>query len=154
MPDAELSIDSVWAYFNRTDLFFQGIQGGFPDKAFKKAYVLMNRILRRRCKVVVSERIVEYPLVFQHLPSQPQNILDFGCVEGTLPIQLCSLGHSVTGLDLRPYPFTHKKFRFIRADILSWSPPPGQFDLAIAVSTVEHVGLVITMTPFRKKETQ
>ena len=73
-------------------------------------------------RAVVSERIVEYPLVFQQfakMGKKVQTILDFGCVEDLLPIHLASLGYKVTGLDLRQYPFTHPNFEFVRADILS-----------------------------------
>ena len=92
-------------------------------------------------RVVFSERIVEYPLVFQYLDRNCRSILDFGCAEDLLPIHLASLGYKVTGLDFRDYPFTHPNFKFIQTDILNWEPQKEEFDCVISVSTIEHVGL-------------
>jgi len=92
-------------------------------------------------KVVFSERIVEYPLLFQYLDKNWLSILDFGCVEDLIPIHLASLGYEVTGLDLRPYPFTHPNFKFIQADILRYEPPHEEYDCVISISTLEHVDL-------------
>lgn len=92
-------------------------------------------------RIVISEQSIEYPLLFQNLIPAPCTILDFGCVEGLLPIQLCTLGYKVTGLDFRPYPLSHPNFDFIQADILTWMPPEDRFDAVISISTIEHVGL-------------
>ncbi|MFQ5583981.1 MAG: class I SAM-dependent methyltransferase, partial [Calditrichia bacterium] len=100
--------------------------------------------------IVYSERIIEYPILFQYLDIQSHRILDFGCVEDLLPVHLASLGYSVTGLDFRPYPFTHKNFNFIQADILSWEPPCEEFDTVISISTIEHVGLSAYGDPVNK----
>jgi len=86
----------------------------------------LSRLTASPSKAVFSERIIEYPLVFQYLDKNWGSILDFGCVEDLLPIHLASLGHDVTGLDFRPYPFTHPNLEFVRADILSWEPPEGK----------------------------
>ena len=109
---------------------------------------LITKILRRilslaafPSKVVFSERIIEYPLLFQYLDRNWRSILDFGCVEDLLPIHLSSLGYNVTGLDFRSYPFTHSNLKFIQTDILSWEPPEAQYDCCISISTIEHVGL-------------
>lgn len=137
----ELDFDSIRAYMRNTSVFFDGIESGFLDRASKKGLAVLSRLLKSRCRPVISERIIEYSLLFQYLPSHPQKILEFGCAEGISPIQLCALGHSVTGLDFRPYPFAHKNFQFIQADILDWEPPAKSFDTVISISTVEHVGL-------------
>lgn len=91
---------------------------------------------------VFSERLVEYPLLYHYLDLAPgQKVLDFGCVESLLPLQLCSLGLQVTGMDFRPYPFTHTNFNFIQGDILQWHPPADCFDAVVTISVIEHVGL-------------
>lgn len=91
---------------------------------------------------VFSERLVEYPLLYNYLSLKPgQEILDFGCVESLLPMQLCSFGIKVTGMDFRPYPFQHENFSFIQGDILQWDPPENRFDSVISISVIEHVGL-------------
>ena len=111
---------------------------------------LPQRILRRllaryekptTVKLVVTEQTVEYPLLFQQLERTARTVLDFGCVEGVLPLQLCALGYQVTGLDFRPYPFQHPNFTFCQADIFTWEPPENAFDAVVSISTVEHVGL-------------
>ena len=103
-----------------------------------------HRVLRAiscPAKAVFSERIVEYPLLFQYVKSNWKSILDFGCAEDLFPIHLASLGYKVTGLDFRLYPFSHPNFTHIQADIITWKPPKGEFDCVISVSTIEHVGL-------------
>lgn len=94
-------------------------------------------------RIIFSERVIEYPIVFQYLGTDSPgcHILDFGCVEDLLPIHLASMGYRVTGMDFREYPFTHKNFDFIQCDILAWNPPTGLYDKVISVSTIEHVGL-------------
>jgi 2-polyprenyl-3-methyl-5-hydroxy-6-metoxy-1,4-benzoquinol methylase len=94
-----------------------------------------------------SEQSIEYPLFYQSIEPGVQTILDFGCVENILPVVLCNLGYTVHGLDFQDYPFTHPKFQFIRADILSWDPPIGKFDTVVSISTVEHVGLSYSGDP-------
>lgn len=90
-----------------------------------------------------TERIVEYPLVFSHLPKTKAKILDVGCRYSLLPIQLASMGHQVYGIDLFDYRKRHPNFSFFKGDSLK---PPFKkefFDVVIAVSTVEHIGLFL-----------
>ncbi len=90
---------SAIAYMRNMNIFFEGMEGSLFDKAAKKGLSIWGRSKRDRCIPVYSERIIEYPLLFQQLPQASRRILDFGCVETLLPIQLCSLGHIVSGLD-------------------------------------------------------
>jgi hypothetical protein len=143
-------INSVQCYLRNINVFFEGIEGSFLDRAAKKLLAILFNLAGRRCRPVFSERIVENPLLFQHIPQPPQNILDFGCAESLLPVQLCALGHSVTGLDFRPYPFSPRSFQFIQADILEWEPLEQTFDLVTSVSTIEHVGLGAYGDPSRE----
>jgi len=130
--------NSVQMYKRNKNVFFDGVEDRFIYKFTKR---FLQYIIRCDIKPVFSERIIEYPLLFQHLKVDAHNILDFGCVEDLLPIHLCSLGYVVTGLDFRAYSFTHENFRFIQADILSWDAPKEAFDAVISISTIEHVGL-------------
>jgi SAM-dependent methyltransferase len=92
--------------------------------------------------LVVVERVVEIPFVLQNLPPVAHaRILDFGCTESPLPIHLASLGHRVTGVDLRPYPYAHPGFRFVHGDFIQAGFPSGEFDAVVAVSAIEHCGL-------------
>jgi hypothetical protein len=98
--------------------------------------------LRRRLfggRVLVNERIVEYPQVLRWL--RPQGtVLDIGCVSSRLPIQLASLGYTVHGIDVRPYPFQHPNFTFHQADLFTWTPPQ-PYDIILLVSAIEHFGI-------------
>jgi 2-polyprenyl-3-methyl-5-hydroxy-6-metoxy-1,4-benzoquinol methylase len=113
---------------------------------------ILERVLRRAgltlavrrydgARAVVSEQIIEYPLLFRALPEPPARVLDFGCVEGVLPLQLAAFGYEVTAVDFRPYAFAHPAVTFVKADILTWEPPPASHDAVVSISTVEHVGL-------------
>jgi 2-polyprenyl-3-methyl-5-hydroxy-6-metoxy-1,4-benzoquinol methylase len=93
-------------------------------------------------EAVVSEQVVEGPLVLQHLRAADRRVLDFGGYESLLPLQLASLGYEVTVLDQRRYPLTHPNLTVRAADLYD----PGLrfdelFDSIISVSTIEHLGL-------------
>ncbi len=89
----------------------------------------------------VNERIVEWPFIISQIEEidKPKKILDFGCTRSWLSLTLASLGHSVYGIDLRDYPFTHKNLTFQTENILLFSA--SGFDFVISLSTLEHVGL-------------
>ena len=89
----------------------------------------------------VNERIIEIPFIFRFIGSEtvPLKILDFGCSRSWISISLASMGHSVHGIDLRPFPFRHPNFAFERVNILDYTE--ANFDSIISVSTLEHVGL-------------
>jgi len=133
-----LKTTNITPYFRNKNVLFE------RNKLQSRVTIFMAQILNSISlsnKVVFSERVIEYPIIFQHLDKNCEHILDFGCVEDLLPIHLASLGYNVTGLDFREYPFSHQNFKFIRADILNWEPPEERYDCAISVSTIEHVGL-------------
>jgi 2-polyprenyl-3-methyl-5-hydroxy-6-metoxy-1,4-benzoquinol methylase len=143
-------INSVQCYMRNMNVFFEGIEGSLLDRAAKKLLAVSSNLAGKRCRPVFSERAVEIPLLFQQIPQSPQNILDFGCAESLLPVQLCAMGHNVTGLDFRPYPFAPKNFRFIQADILAWEPLAETFDFVTSISTIEHVGMGAYGDPHRE----
>jgi len=107
----------------------------------KMGRIVWTCVEPKMARAVITEQTVEYPLLFQQLGPDIRKVLDFGCVEGLLPMQLCALGYYVTGLDFQPYPFSHPNFDFIQTDILGWEPTENEFDAVISVSTIEHVGL-------------
>lgn len=92
-------------------------------------------------KIVVNERVVENPFVLSNLPQRAKRILDVGCTEGYLAIQLASLGFSVYGIDVRNYVLSHPNFHFVRDDITNTPFPNEYFDVVLALSSIEHVGL-------------
>jgi len=80
--------------------------------------------------------------VLQHLVLPPgATLLEFGNVKSRLSLELASLGYSVTGVDLRPYPYSHPNLRCIRGDFRASELPDAAFDGAVAVSAIEHCGL-------------
>jgi SAM-dependent methyltransferase len=131
----------VAGYRRNKNLFLEGVEGTLLDRVVRRGSVELARLLGVGCRVVLSEQTVEYPLVFSHLPPPPCRVLDFGCNENILSIQLAALGYDVVGMGLAPYPFSHPNFRFLQADILSWKPEPDAFDCVLSVSTMEHIGL-------------
>ena len=98
--------------------------------------------LRRHYRVVVNERIVEIPFVFRHLDLPPgAAVLEFGSVKSWVSLALASLGYRVTGVDLRPYRYSHPNVRFLQGDFRAARLPAGSFDGVVAVSAIEHCGL-------------
>ncbi|MBF0620147.1 MAG: class I SAM-dependent methyltransferase, partial [Candidatus Omnitrophica bacterium] len=91
----------------------------------------------------INERIVEIPFVLRGLAHIPAGgkILDIGCAESILPLQMAGLGYRVTGLDVRRYPFIVPGFDFRQADATAMPFSGGEFDAATCISMLEHVGL-------------
>jgi hypothetical protein len=93
--------------------------------------------------LLVNERIVEHPFVFEALGTlaTPALILDVGGSESTVGLSLATLGHKVTIVDPRGYPLGHPNLRS-EACRLDELPDPGEpFDAAVVLSAVEHFGL-------------
>lgn len=107
---------------------------GIPESPLKEEIV---RFLTES----TSERVVEIPLVFQNIPTEKKKILDVGCRYSMLSIQLASLGHEMHGIDINDYKHKHPNFIFHKADILNSNLPKNYFDVVIALSTIEHIGL-------------
>jgi len=93
-------------------------------------------------KFNITERIVEVPFVFQNLRlPEHSRILEFGCSQSLVSLQLASLGHDVSAVDVEDYPFSHPNLHFHKIDFLQNSFADGYFDGAIAISAIEHAGL-------------
>ncbi len=94
-------------------------------------------------EILISERIIELPLLHQWLGSisreSRENILEIGHVASSVSLELASLGYSVTGIDLRSYPFGHKNLTSLTGDFISHNFSD-QFDFIYSLSTIEHFG--------------
>lgn len=91
--------------------------------------------------IVTTERVVEYPFVYQSLSEPPGTILDIGSVHTRLPITLASRGYRVVSLDYLPYPYRHPNLRAVQGDAMRCPFAAKSFDAILAISVIEHVGI-------------
>ena len=91
--------------------------------------------------MVTTERVIEYPFVFEVLGGIRGRVLDIGCCHSRLPIALASRGLTVVGIDFNAYPFRHPNLRAVRGDIMRTPFKASTFDAVVAVSVIEHIGL-------------
>ena len=89
----------------------------------------------------MSERIVEVPFMLRSIREQERFVLELGCCESPLALQLASLGHKVVAVDQDEYLARHPNLSFVRGDVCQLSFQPELFDVAVCLSTIEHVGL-------------
>ena len=114
------------------------------NQIFLKALARLTRggwpwLVKERWQV--NERIVEMPFVLRSITEGERLILDLGCCESALPLELAHLGYKVVGVDQREYLISHPNFRFVQGDICQLSFPSNLFDVVVSLSTIEHVGL-------------
>lgn len=96
----------------------------------------------RPAVVKCSERIIEVPFVHRNLPYPFHGrVLDVGCRESEIIFQLASLGYEAWGIDIRPQLVSFPGIHYVEDDVCRHPFPAGYFDVAIALSTVEHIGL-------------
>lgn len=95
-----------------------------------------------------AERPLEYQFVWRCLlpltliPQKHRKeikILDVGGAESNLSKTLAELDFDVTVIDINDV--DHGKAKFVRENILMYDFPEQSFDIVIAISTIEHVGL-------------
>ena len=91
--------------------------------------------------MVTTERVIEYPFVFQNLDGVSGRILDVGCCSSRLPIALASRGFQVVGIDFNPYPYQHPNLMTVRGDAIHTPFAEKSFDAVLAVSVIEHIGI-------------
>lgn len=109
-------------------------------------------------RVMLIERVVEYPLAFQTLPSNPTAILDIGSGNSPFPYHLACLGHTVHAVDILPYPLEHQNIVQVRCDAMKLPYGDESFSYVTAISSLEHFGLggygdpVESNAPFRARD--
>lgn len=95
-----------------------------------------------------AERPLEYSFVWSYLaplvllPNAYRyniKILDVGGAESRLAKTLAELGFDTTVIDIAEVDY--QPARFVKADLLVYEFPDETFDIIIAISTLEHVGL-------------
>lgn len=146
MSDRDSEFENVLLHLRnkQIDVFplRRGVRLGVLNRILRRVTRARARTLRQGWQAVVSEQVVEVPLVLRYLRPEDARVLDFGGFESLLPLSLAALGHQVTVLDQRPYPFAHSNLRVVCSDIFGaldgLSP---DFDAVISISTIEHLGL-------------
>ncbi len=69
-------------------------------------------------------------------------VLDLGCSDGMLSMQIRSLGHTVTGVDLEEHPKVHGRVdKFVQANLDFGLPSdlPASVDVVVCADVLEHV---------------
>lgn len=90
-----------------------------------------------------NERIIEIPFVHRHLPCPFRGrTLDVGCRESQMAFEMASLGFESWAIDIREAPVRFPEVRFVRGDIRSTPFADEMFDVVVALSTLEHIGLM------------
>jgi len=94
---------------------------------------------------MVIQRWREYAFALDHL--KPQMVLDVGCCDSHFGFLLADCALTVTAIDIRDmpeFPFYggRANFTFRREDILETKLPDRFFDSVVAISTIEHIGLL------------
>ena len=92
-----------------------------------------------------SEKYFAYSWIFENLQLTSGRILDVGCGDSLLPLELIKRGYDVHAIDLSTEPWgaatpaRHPKLHFVEADIRYAPFTDLAFDCILAVSTLEHI---------------
>jgi len=90
-----------------------------------------------------SERIVEIPFVHRTLPYPFRGrLLDVGYRESEIIYEMASLGFDTWGIDIRPSVAEYPGVHYVQGDVIKYPFEAKSFDVVIALSTVEHIGLM------------
>jgi len=113
----------------------------FFHKANLRARIRFRETLRVVASLLFgnSERIMEYSFARRHMQDST-SVLEIGCSDSSLALQLAKQGHEMYATDIRKYPFRHIKLNFLKADARNLPFLPNSFDVCLCVSTIEHVG--------------
>lgn len=115
----------------------------------------VNNVITLAMRGVEStERVIEIPFLMENLPEAGgQKLLDVGCKESCLLVELNKLGFDCSGIDMRDCDFGSDvggeggNFggKFVKGDARNMNMFDDEtFDIVITISTIEHIGLVET----------
>ena len=114
---------------------------------FPRLKVVLADFIRRALgrvfapSLVTTERVVEYPFVFQNLTDVRGLVLDVGICTSRLSVALASRGFRVVGIDFQAYPYRHPSLWAVRADAMCLPFSSGCFGCVLAISVLEHIGI-------------
>ena len=91
--------------------------------------------------MVTTERVIEYPFVFEQLHGVAGPVLDLGCCHSRLPIALASRRNCCRRDGFQSYPYRHPGSKAVRADITRMPFGGSTFAAVLAVSVIEHIGI-------------
>ena len=88
-------------------------------------------------------RWLEWSFIMANLPEKSGRVLDLGCGDGCLSAMMSLSGHTVIGIDTFPveYRIDMPNLWFTQCDVLLDGINLLPFDVIVACSTVEHIGL-------------
>ncbi len=109
------------------------------ERLASSARKLLSRVFEPG--LITTERVIEYPFIFQNLNGITGPVLDIGCCSSGEPVALASRGFQVIGLDVNAYPFKHPNLVVLRADALRIPLASGSVAAVLAVSVIEHIGI-------------
>ncbi len=118
-----------------------GILLVYKRRVFMAIDFLLKRLAKRR--KIIGNRLVEIPFALLNISEKDKKILDVGCAESKLSLQLASMGKNVWGIDIRDYPYSSvsQNFNFVKGDITKTDFSNNFFDCITSISTIEHIGL-------------
>jgi len=92
---------------------------------------------------LAGDRDVEWSWIVAHLDESSGNALDVGGGQSNLGLVAALRGYKATVVDLTNVKrfYAHSNLSFIQNDLFNIDLPDSSFDLIIACSTVEHIGL-------------
>jgi SAM-dependent methyltransferase len=96
---------------------------------------------------LVDDKHFEFPFVLEALRRLEAegaaiiDVCDVGGADSVLTPMLAALGYRVTSCDIRPWQIERPNLRHVVDDIKQSSLPSASFDVVVAVSSLEHVGL-------------
>jgi 2-polyprenyl-3-methyl-5-hydroxy-6-metoxy-1,4-benzoquinol methylase len=90
---------------------------------------------------LAGDRAVEWSWMIKHLPREPADVLDLGCVQSVLTGTAARMGHRVTAVDLREIEYEMPNVTFVRQNFLKIDFGDNRFDVIMNCSFIEHVGL-------------
>ncbi|MDE1860625.1 MAG: methyltransferase domain-containing protein [Candidatus Micrarchaeota archaeon] len=89
----------------------------------------------------MDEKLLQIPFVFRYIRQPPAKVLEIGCSESLLALQLAALKYNVYGIDYLDYGFSHNNLKLIKDDFGAHDFGKDRFDVIIVMNAVEHFGL-------------
>ena len=102
---------------------------------------------------ILSERGTEIPWILKHIRKKRKKdkILLLGVCESLFSVYLATSFDDVYGVDIHKYNEKHPNLNVLCADIMNLPFNANTFDVVIAISTIEHVGIGVYGDPLSER---